>query len=425
MENFILPNRTEKNNDSFMSYLKKSIDAFSDITDIPIAYLDTSFEVNSIVNEDKKICKIFSSFNESESVCRNGLKSACKFAANLGEPYIFLCRSGLTNIAIALIIEEKTIGYIIAGPIIMGEIRNSTLTKFTHMNNLNKSEEHVAKMFCSTMPSYEPNKISELAILLYNSVISSIGVNKDYQNLRETYKDERAISYKIKNSQDEDSSDNSLDLENQLVKTIINGQTEEALKQADQLFEVFYIRERGDLPSIKGKMLWLFAIIIRAATEKHSSINEIINSEMDIIVKLSDVENYHQLKTESTNLIIKISKNLLTSVYDGNSKIVSNAIKYVNSNYAKRITLKDIEDNMHVNSSYFSSLFKNEMGVTFISYINQVKIDYACNLLKDSNLSIIDIALEIGFDDQSYFTKVFKKQCSMTPKEYRLLNNSK
>ena len=425
MENFILPNRVGKNKECFFSYLEKSIESFSSITEIPVTYLDTSFKITNIVNKDYKICSIFTTFEDDESVCRNGLKSACKFAANLGEPYIFLCRSGLTNIAIALIVDGETIGYLIAGPIIMGQIRNSTISKFTSMNNLNTSEEHVAKMFCQTMPTYEPNKISELALLLYNSVISSIGVNKDYQSLRETYKDERAISYKIKHLNDDYAKGASAEMENNLVKSIINGQTEDALKQADELLESFYIRERGDLTSIKGKVLWLFAIIIRAATEKHSSINETINSEMDIIVKLSDVESYQQLKTESTNLIIKISKNLLTSVYNGNSKIVSNAIKYVNSNYSKRISLKDIEDNMHVNSSYFSSLFKNEMGITFISYINQVKIDYACNLLKDSTLSIIDIALEIGFDDQSYFTKVFKKQCGMTPKEYRLLNNKK
>jgi YesN/AraC family two-component response regulator len=425
LENFILPNRTNHNNDSFLSYLKKSIESFSDITGIPITYLNTSFEVESFVNEDRKICGIFSSYNDPTSICRSGLKSACKFAANLGEPYIFLCRSGLTNIAIALIVNGETVGYVIAGPIIMGQVRDSTISKFAAMNNLTDNEKNIAKMFCSTMPTYEPNKISKLALLLYNSVISSIGVNTDYQSLRENYKDERAINYKIKNLQDDSSTSSSADLENNLIKTIISGQTEDALKQADDLLESFYIRERGDLPAIKGKVLWMFAIIIRAATEKHSSINEIIDSELDIIVKLSDVENYKQLKTESMNLIIKISKNLLTSVYNGNSKIVSNAIKYVNSNFSKRITLKDIEENLHVNSSYFSSLFKNEMGITFICYINQVKIDYACNLLKDSTLSIIDIALEIGFDDQSYFTKVFKKQCGMTPKEYRLLNSKK
>ena len=177
--------------------------------------------------------------------------------------------------------------------------------------------------------------------------------------------------------------------------------------------------------SIKANVLWLFAIIIRVVTERHSSINEIIDSELNIVVKLSDVENYKQLKSVSNNLIVRISSNILTSVYNGNSKIIAKAIKYVHSNYASKITLNDIEDNLHVNPSYFSSLFKQEMNISFIGYINQVKIEYACTFLTDSIHSIIDIALELGFDDQSYFTKVFKKQCGMTPKEYRLNNKKK
>ena len=81
--------------------------------------------------------------------------------------------------------------------------------------------------------------------------------------------------------------------------------------------------------------------------------------------------------------------------------------------------LKDIEDNLHVNPSYFSTLFKQEMGTTFTEYLNSVKVNYACELLTETNLSIIDISLATGFEDQSYFTKVFKRKCKMTPKEYR------
>ena len=59
------------------------------------------------------------------------------------------------------------------------------------------------------------------------------------------------------------------------------------------------------------------------------------------------------------------------------------------------------------------------MGVTFTDYLNSLKIKHACQLLSGTNLSIIDVSLSTGFDDQSYFTKVFKKAKGMTPKAYR------
>ncbi len=422
MDNYILPNRGSPGENNLLTYLRKSIEAFSDITGIPVTFFDDSLEISWENNENKKICNLFNSYSDSESSCRKGLKSACKFASSLGEPYIFLCRSGLTNIAIAIIVNSEILGYVIAGPIVMREIRNSTISKFVSINDLTPAEENVSIMFSNTMPLFEPNHISKLALLLYNSITASITINSDYEAIRETSKDEKSIGNKIRNMQKSSDLESIPDLENVLVQTVISGQTDDALKQFAEYYDKIFIIERGDLQSIKAKVLWLFAIIIRVATEKYSGINEIIDSELDIVFRLSDAESYDQLKNVSNNLLVKISSNLLTSVYSGKSKIIASAIKYVNSNYTNRITLNDIEENLHVNPSYFSSLFKNEMGISFIGYINQVRIDYACHLLTESTLSIIDIALEIGFDDQSYFTKVFKKQRGVTPKEYRLVN---
>jgi AraC-like DNA-binding protein len=72
-----------------------------------------------------------------------------------------------------------------------------------------------------------------------------------------------------------------------------------------------------------------------------------------------------------------------------------------------------------LNPTYFSTLFKKEMGVTFSNYILNVKIDHAKRLLKNTNMSLISIAIELGFDNQSYFSNVFKKATNMTPKQYR------
>ncbi|MBK5253745.1 MAG: helix-turn-helix domain-containing protein [Peptostreptococcaceae bacterium] len=424
MDNYILPNRGNPSETSLLSYLRKSIEAFSDITGIPVTFFDDSSELSWTNNENVKICNLFNAYSDSGSTCRKGLLSACKFSSSLGEPYIFLCRSGLTNIAVSIIVNGETLGCIIAGPIVMGQIRNSTVSKFTFNNSLTTSEENIARMFANTMPVFEPKQISKLALLLYNSITASININSDYESLRKTTNDKMSISNKIRIMQKSSDLESIPDLENELVQTVITGQTEDALKKFAEYYDKLFIIESGDLQSIKAKVLWLFAIITRVATERHSRINDIIDSELDIIVKLIDVENHKQLKDVSNNLLVTISSNLLTSVYDGKSKIIANAVKYVNNNYSIRITLTDIEKNLHVNPSYFSSLFKHEMGISFIGYINQVKINYACHLLIESSLTIIDIALDLGFDDQSYFTKVFKKQCGITPKDYRVINGS-
>ena len=74
---------------------------------------------------------------------------------------------------------------------------------------------------------------------------------------------------------------------------------------------------------------------------------------------------------------------------------------------------------MHLNPSYFSTIFKQSCGSSFKEYLNYIRIEESKHLLTETNYSIIDIAVAVGFEDQSYFTKVFKKFTGLTPKRFR------
>lgn len=102
-----------------------------------------------------------------------------------------------------------------------------------------------------------------------------------------------------------------------------------------------------------------------------------------------------------------------------NMEIMKNAIHFITENYAYRITLPDVASEAHLNPAYFSSLFKQSTGISFKEYLNLVRIEESKRLLITTEFSIIDIAIGIGFEDQSYFSKVFKKYTGVTPKQFR------
>ena len=64
-------------------------------------------------------------------------------------------------------------------------------------------------------------------------------------------------------------------------------------------------------------------------------------------------------------------------------------------------------------------MFKKETGQTFINYLNNYKIERSKDLLKNTNMTLLDISLEVGFNNQSYYSTIFKKYTNMTPHEYR------
>ena len=83
------------------------------------------------------------------------------------------------------------------------------------------------------------------------------------------------------------------------------------------------------------------------------------------------------------------------------------------------INLNCVADFINMSPNYFSTLFSQETGQTFIEYLTKLRINKACELLTTTNLKPIDISLEVGYQDSHYFSTLFKKETGCTPKEYR------
>ena len=97
-----------------------------------------------------------------------------------------------------------------------------------------------------------------------------------------------------------------------------------------------------------------------------------------------------------------------------------NKIKdYINENYKQELNLQTIADTFYLNKFYLSREFKKQYDITINNYIAQIRITKAKNLLRFSDKSITEIALEVGIQDPNYFARQFKKVEGMSPSEYK------
>lgn len=103
---------------------------------------------------------------------------------------------------------------------------------------------------------------------------------------------------------------------------------------------------------------------------------------------------------------------------EGNA-YVAHAVKYIAENFAERIKLEDISDELHVNPNYFSTLFRKETGRTFIDYLNEVRINESKKLLLHTRYKVFEISLRVGYGNFSYYNKMFKRLIGVTPQTYR------
>lgn len=97
------------------------------------------------------------------------------------------------------------------------------------------------------------------------------------------------------------------------------------------------------------------------------------------------------------------------------------ALKYIESNYNKNISLKDLSELCCISQSYFSRLFSTTMRISLSKYITKIRIEKAKQLLVDPSKKILAVAYEIGYNDTAYFNRKFKEITKMTPSEYRNL----
>ena len=98
---------------------------------------------------------------------------------------------------------------------------------------------------------------------------------------------------------------------------------------------------------------------------------------------------------------------------------VKQIVSYIESHYTEPITVQSTADYLGFSESHFMRYFKETMGTSFVDYLRDYRLTIASRLLTTSDSSILDIAAESGFENLSYFNRVFKQKYSMTPRQFR------
>lgn len=134
-------------------------------------------------------------------------------------------------------------------------------------------------------------------------------------------------------------------------------------------------------------------------------------------------------KEELDSVMRKVQKNMTArrgghlqqnaSVHAEEKDTVEKARLYIQEHYCEKLTLDLVASKLYISPELLSRNFKKRTGYSFVDYIVMLRINKAKQLLLSSYLHIKDIASQVGYDDHTYFCKVFKRETQMTPLEYR------
>jgi len=109
-------------------------------------------------------------------------------------------------------------------------------------------------------------------------------------------------------------------------------------------------------------------------------------------------------------------------IQEQTNHFIKEAQEYIAEHFSENLTLGDVAEYLGISGGYLSTLFMQELGCGFVEYLQDIRIERACNYLEQNYLKTYEIAYKVGFRDEKYFSKVFKKIKGMSPKEYRTKN---
>ena len=132
--------------------------------------------------------------------------------------------------------------------------------------------------------------------------------------------------------------------------------------------------------------------------------------------------NYEEFGTCIDNLKISLFEQRVSaedSPEKQEERTISGITRYLQEHLAEEMSLSVLAEEFHLNPQYISQLFKNEIGVNFLSYLTNIRMEKAKKLLLSTSLSFAEVAEQSGYGDYRVFTKVFKKNEGITPSQYR------
>lgn len=396
--------------------------AFSATSGLGCTVSDNRGELLAEYGYGCKSCRMCSHTELTYEQCVSSHIYGMTEAERFGGKYIYFCPMGLTCFVSPIVGDDGTEAKITVGPFIMVEKEDFILCE---LEDRFRGDEEGMEFTCHELERVayvSPEMVRELSTLLFMAVgfmnnVSS--ANKMLEEENDTISQGQITTYIMQLKQEEEPQKYPFALEKAFLKNIADGNKKEAQKQLNEIIGHILFATGRNFELVKARIFELLVLIGRAAVESGVDPDRTLHINREFISLMPHLNNVEELCAWLSKITNEYIDSIFGFIDAKHSNAIHRCIQYIGAHFSEKISLEEMARMVYFSPSYLSRVFKEETGSSFNGYLNNIRIEKSKELLRKTNMHLSDIAQTVGFVDQSYFTKVFKKITGIAPNKYR------
>ncbi|MBC8473168.1 MAG: helix-turn-helix domain-containing protein [Planctomycetes bacterium] len=372
-------------------------------------------------------CRIVQSSKVGLRRCNRERRRSLETAIETGQSYISLCHAGIVLVCVPVMDKDKSLGGIFFGKCLWEPVTQILIRDVEkRLDGICVNRKRLTAAM-RELPFIQGWKIDKAAQFLFDLLYEVAAFDgRVVRWRRERSEQQSQIGEFIQEKKKLGTEwQYPLESERELMGKVKIGDRTGAKEILNSILGTILFKTIGDLGILKARMLELLSILSRSAVEGGVDIDVMLEKNLNYVNKVMRINNQEDLCAWISTALNEFIELVYSSQDARKVSQIRPAINYIDANYNKPITLADVARASHLSVSRLAHIFKEQMGVTIIDYLTSVRIERAKQLLLATDQNCTEICFEVGYNNQSYFTRTFKGFVGMTPRQFRTKNQRK
>ena len=394
-------------------------------TGLPIRLIDENGRELQVFGEELRYCTLIRQHVFAPERYTHLRARAGECARDIGEAYIFSCHASMSYIAFPLINQAALLGSVVLGPFLMEQPDTTLVSELADRQPISPMLALDLYDELGGAQVITPERVQLLKKLvdyLLSALIPSERAllmqtqEKAYQQSRinetiQLYKEQErreTVSPSLYFFQQE----------KELLSKVRTGDVQAVKALLNEMLGYVLFSEGGSLESVRVRSIELTTLLSRVAIDGGARVESIYELNGKLMPQMVQERDMDALCLR----LQEVAESFMSAMFYGKDKgnhYIRKALRYMMDHYSEHLELGAVAEYVQLSPSYFSTLFRQVVGVSFREQLCRIRIEESKQLLLSTDYSLTDIAIAVGFPDQSYYCKVFRRIVGLTPGKFR------